>query len=54
MVSSINTAPGEATEEDVVEAEADIFDTEISDDEPIETAAEEIAARVTKALEEMK
>lgn len=42
MVSSINTAPGEASEEDVVEAEADIFDTEIPDDEPIETAAEEI------------
>ena len=42
MVSSINTAPGEAAEDDIIEVEADIFDEEIVEDEVKETSAEEI------------
>lgn len=38
MVSSINTAPGEASEDDVIDVEADIFDEEIPEAEETEAA----------------
>jgi len=42
MVSSINTAPGEASEEDVIDIDGDIFDEEIEAENSFNETSEEI------------